>query len=637
MFTADTEIPMSMKETAEKNATEIARVLKGSAITQLGRTGAALLEKHAPKAFTRGTDDAELVDDLAERMTKPVLMPGEKIDFSKPAKSSFAEQVKEAMGFAGDEDKAKAGTLAYLATVPPPLERVQVSVAMLEESPSNPRKTFVGLAELAQSMKKLGQLQAIIVRPLPSGGYQVVAGHRRLRAAKLPDSGIETLAADVRSLTDAQVMEIQLAENLQRSDLSALEEAEGYEWLHTSIGMTVEQIADKLGKTKATVYGRMKLLELSSTCRKALAEGKIPMSVAAPLARCGRQVDQDKALKAILARAENNGGEVNARAEIEWLQKEFTRSMKSPPFSVKDGMLLEGTGPCTTCPKRTTNMPRELFDTRSPPDVCTDVPCFVAKSRATFDQAAKLAAEKHGAKVLSVEEGASIFRFDTLGPDSNLVELDTPTTQDPKRRHWRELFDKLPEEKRPQILVAPDRQLTPRFLIDRKEVTKAIAEETGMKWAVEATSAAPRKTKEERSAAREEKHEAKARTAAALIAIQKIAQSAAKGLAPGEWSILFEAVSSASSWKAEVFEALQVKNFTELDRRIKKAPVQEVIAATLTLALVEGGHCDAEEGYTAELKALAKARGVDLASIEKACLVMPGAAGDEKPKKRAKK
>jgi hypothetical protein len=233
-----------------------------------------------------------------------------------------------------------------------------------------------------------------------------------------------------------------------------------------------------------------------------------------------------------------------------------------------------------------------------------------------------------------------LFRFDTLGPDSNLVELDTPNTADTKRRPWRELLEKLPEDKRPQTLVAPDRQLQPRFLVDRKELTKAIAEETGMKWAVEATSSPARKSKEEREAQREEKHEAKARTAAALIAIQKIAQAASKGLAPGEWSILFEAVSSASSWKAEVFEALQVKSFAELDRRMKKAPVHEVIAATLTLALVEGGHNEADEGYTAELKALAKARGVDLASIEKACLVMPGAAaaGDEKAKaKRGRK
>lgn len=642
----------TIKESAQKNAIEVARVLKGTAITQLGKRGAEALEKHLPGGFegaaagepsgflaraaeeklqkrARGTEDAELVDAPAK------LLPGEKVALDKPAKSSFAEQVRAAMGQPDTEEleaKAKAGTVAFLASMPPPLERAELSVAMLEESPTNPRKTFAGLEELADSMRKLGCLQPIIVRPLPAGGYQVVAGHRRVRAAKL--AKLDTLPAEVRPLTDAQVMEVQLAENLQRSDLSPLEEAEGYEWLHREIGMTVDQIAQKLGRTKATIYGRMKLLDLSPTCRKALAEGKIPMSVAAPLARCGRHVDQEKALKAIRARAENNGGEINARAEVEWLQKEYTRSMKSPPFDVRDEMLLEGTPACTKCPKRTANMPRELFDTK-PADTCTDVPCFLAKSRAHFEAAAKAASDKQGARVMSIEEGAALFRFDTLGPDSNLVELDTPNTADTKRRPWRELLEKLPEEKRPQLVVAPDRNLAPRLLVDRKEITKALADETGMKWAVEATAKAPRKSKEEVEAAREEKRETKARAAAALIAAQKIAAAAAKGPTPGEWAVIFEAVSGASSFRPEVFEALQVKSFAELDKRMRKAAVGEVITATLTLALVESGHLEAEDGFTDELKALAKGRGVDLAAIEKACAVVTPA--DEKPAAKAKR
>lgn len=707
-FTPDPESLMTTtKETAQKNATEITRALRGQPISQTagrmleaamgpdfagatssepsvtgmvatwdeakpGSDRTVVVERNgegeitspkAPKTIegtatrVERTDEAppaarfplggksqdeqctncgaELAKHKRNGATCPPVTP--EVYNSRPVKpgvkppSKFAAEVAAAMNPGGEEaaELARAAMVDFSAPMPPTLERIEVSVSMLEESPSNPRKTFTGLKALGENMVKLGCLQAIIIRPLASG-YQVVAGHRRVRAAK--EAGILTLPADVRNLTDSQVMKVQLAENVQRADLSPLEQAEGLEWLHKTVGLKVEQVASLLGLSMGTVYSRMKLLDLSATCRKALADGKIPMSVAAPLARCGRTVDQDKALKAILARAAANSDEVNARAEVEWLQKEFTRAMKSPPFDPKDAMLLEGTEACTTCPKRTTNMPRELFDQR-PADTCTDVSCFVGKCRATFEAAAA-DAKKKGARIMSVEEGAALFRFDTLGPDSNLVELDAPNTADPKRRPWRELLSKLPDEKRPQVVVAPDRSFAAHQLVDRKELVKALAEETGAKWAVEA-STSKRKSKEEREEAREEKHEARAREAAALTAVTKIAQAAAKGLNAAEWLVLFETVAGASSFRAEVFAALGVENFAQLDKRMKKAQVPELITATLVLALVDGGHTDAEDGYTDEIKALSKARGIDLAAIEKACAVMPG--GEVKPPKGKKK
>lgn len=619
---------MTFKETQESNAREIARALKGKPTTELvGRMieGAVIRE---PGSGTTSPPGDAVVDGEAT-----VVEPA---GAARPATggAKFGDELKKAMGLAPTEeqtDLARDASIAFLASLPPPIEKIEVSVAMLRESPSNPRKTFAGLEKLGQSMLKLGCLQAIIVRPHPDGGYETVEGHRRVRAAALV--GIATLPAEVRSLTDAQVMEVQLTANLQRQGLSPLEEAEGYEWLH-SRGWSVDQIVEKLGGTRATVYGRMKLLDLSASCRKALADDKIPLSVAAPLARCGRHVDQEKALKQILARADDEG-KINAREAVEWLQKEFTRSMKSPPFSVRDEMLVADTPACTKCPKRTINMPRELFDGKVA-DTCTDVPCFVAKSRANFEQKAQELAADKGALIMSIEEGASLFRFETLGPDSNLVELDTPNTSDPQRRSWGTLLEKLPEEKRPQLVVAPDRNLMPRVLIDRKEITKALADETNMKWAVEQSTKPARKTKEEAAEAREEKREAKARAAAALIAAQKIATAAARGgVSAAEWGVLFEVIAGSSSFRPEVMEALKVKSFAELDKQMKRASLPEIIAATLLIALVDSGHLDADDGYSDELKVLARARAVDLSAIEKACSAMTPA--EEKPKGKSRK
>lgn len=694
-----------LEDTAAKNAKEVSRILKGSAVTQLGARGAALLEKHtkatpdvgvfgirtaaevmqerfAGNGEVDGTKAEKTIEgtvtrvkrtDQADEEPEPAkdshLLPGEKIDFrSKPGKVigftpptkpaepdvvTYGDQNEVPVPAAGDRaptlgeqmaaqvdegaELARAGLAIFAAAMPPVHERLELSLSVLEESPTNPRKTFGGIEKLAATMVAYGCLTPLIVRPIDGGPnmpvrYEIVAGHRRFRAA--PIAQLSSLPCEVRLLTDAQVSEIQLTENLQRSDLLPLEQAEGYEALAKK-GLTVEQIAEKIGQSKGTVYGRMKLLALSPLCRKALADGKIPLSVAEPMARSGRHVDQERALKQIRARAENNGGEINAREEIEWLQKEFTRSMKSPPFNAKDSMLVAGEPACTDCPRRTKNMPPELFEGR-PADVCTDVPCFLSKCRANFEAAAE-SAKKEGARVMSFEEGAQLFKHDTLGPDCNLVELDAPNTADPKRRSWRDLLAKLPEEKRPQSVIAPDRNLGAHLLIDRKELTKALAEETGAKWAVEA--APPRKTAAEREAARGEKADQKIREATALAALEKVAAVAStKGMGPLEWSAIYETVAGASSYSGAVMQSLGVDSFAALDAKMKKANPGEVTRVVFLMAAIENKYAAAEDGYSEELKALCKTRGVDLQAIEKATALMISK-GEEpgKAKKKAAK
>lgn len=139
------------------------------------------------------------------------------------------------------------------------------------ESQTERRKHFdkAALGELADSIKTAGLINPVLVRPV-NGHFEIVAGERRFMAAEL--AGVSEIPATVRELTDEQVLEIQLIENLQREGLHPLSEAEGYDKLIRTHGHTAEEIADKLGKSKAYVYARIKLLALGPAARQA----KIP-------------------------------------------------------------------------------------------------------------------------------------------------------------------------------------------------------------------------------------------------------------------------------------------------------------------------------------------------------------------------
>lgn len=163
-------------------------------------------------------------------------------------------------------------------------------VTDITESKSNPRRAMDAhaLAELTDSVRKLGVLQPILVRPLPGivgevVRYELVAGHRRFAAAKAAE--LAYIPATVRKLTDIEVLEIQLVENLQRADLHPLEEAEGYRRLTTIAKMDVARIAERVGRSVAYVYDRLKLLALTKEARKLFLEDRFAAGHAILLAR----------------------------------------------------------------------------------------------------------------------------------------------------------------------------------------------------------------------------------------------------------------------------------------------------------------------------------------------------------------
>jgi len=137
------------------------------------------------------------------------------------------------------------------------------------------------LAELAESIKAQGVMQPILARTLPGGGYEIIAGERRWRAARM--AGLATVPALVKNIADSEALAAALIENIQREDLSPLEEAAGIQRLVQEFGMTHQAIAETLGRSRAAVTNLLRLLDLAPPVRELLAEGRLDMGHARAL------------------------------------------------------------------------------------------------------------------------------------------------------------------------------------------------------------------------------------------------------------------------------------------------------------------------------------------------------------------
>lgn len=164
----------------------------------------------------------------------------------------------------------------------------QIPVAEIVPNPLQPRRDFKQeeLEELRQSLKSSGLLQPITVRLHPAGtGYQLIAGERRWRAAQ--SLGWAQISAVVRQADDSTLLALALVENLQRSDLNPLEEAQGYQRLATEFGLSTAKVAELTGKSRSTVANLVRLLELPSTVQALVRSGELTAGQVRPLLALG--------------------------------------------------------------------------------------------------------------------------------------------------------------------------------------------------------------------------------------------------------------------------------------------------------------------------------------------------------------
>jgi len=150
-----------------------------------------------------------------------------------------------------------------------------VAIDRIRANPRQPRTEFDenALAELAASIRTQGIIQPLLVRRLPDGEYELVAGERRLRAAER--AGLTHVPVFVRDISDRESLELALVENVQRDDLSPLEEATAYQRLMSEFGHTQEQIAERVGKSRPAVANSLRLLRLPDSIKQDLARGRL--------------------------------------------------------------------------------------------------------------------------------------------------------------------------------------------------------------------------------------------------------------------------------------------------------------------------------------------------------------------------
>lgn len=159
----------------------------------------------------------------------------------------------------------------------------KLRIMEIEPNHNQPRKDFdeKALSELAESIEQHGVLQPLVVRPLANGSYQLVAGERRWRAARI--AGLTEVPVVIKELTDEEVIEIAMIENLQREDLNPLEEALGYRYMMDELKITQEQAAEKVGKSRPAVANALRLLKLPNEVQEMVKNNLISPSHARAL------------------------------------------------------------------------------------------------------------------------------------------------------------------------------------------------------------------------------------------------------------------------------------------------------------------------------------------------------------------
>jgi len=318
-----------------------------------------------------------------------------------------------------------------------------VPLTALEESKTNPRRVFdeTALKELAESIRSQGVLSPLLVRPIADHRFEIVAGARRYRAALLAEA--DSVPVRIVPLTDAQALEAQLIENLQRRDVHPLEEAQGFRALLMleEPKYSIEQIAAKTGKSPAYCLQRVKLTELAAAVTEAFAKDEIGIGHALLLAKL-QPAEQEQALAACF-RSDWNGNQSKARRILlpvrhlkEWIEQNILLILKDAPFSKSDSTLNPAAGSCDDCPKRT-GANALLFADIAPQssiDACTDPACYQAKVNGFVKQS--IAAKPKLVQISSAYGTAT--EGSTALPRNKYVEIRTEKPTNEKQRDWPE-------------------------------------------------------------------------------------------------------------------------------------------------------------------------------------------------------
>ena len=370
--------------------------------------------------------------------------------------------------------------------IPLSFETRMLPIEEIKPSLTNPRKHFdeAGLKELESSIRTHGfTLSALIVRPrnnphvivedaecglfyvvelLPDGThkspatavckshgeaqshclnvsvyYELVSGERRWRAAKAV--GLSHVPVSMRTLTDSEVLELQLVENIQRMDLTVMEEAEGYQRLLALRNeanepiYTIKKIAEKTGRSLDTISRRLTLMSLGGDARVAVESGVLPPRTALLIARIPNEAMRKKATKDIL-HPKYQEGPLSLRQATEVIWRDYIQDLRGAPFSQEDagllpllinelGMRIEG-GACVDCPFKAANLQGDEAVPKQQHNNCLNPPCYARKREVGWQEWMKSEAGPKRTP-LKEEECEKIYTFgDQLNWSSGYVDLE---------------------------------------------------------------------------------------------------------------------------------------------------------------------------------------------------------------------
>jgi ParB family transcriptional regulator, chromosome partitioning protein len=255
-------------------------------------------------------------------------------------------------------------------------------VAQLQESATNPRRRFDAraLEELAASFRTQGVLQPLLVRTLDENLYEVVAGARRLRAARMAE--LDAVPVRVREMSDAEAIEAQAIENLQREEIHPLEEALAYRNMLDldAARYSVASIAEKVGKTPAYITQRLKLTDLIEPVAQAFLDDQIGVGHALEIAKL-QPSEQEKAFSAAFNNSWVGGTQTRVLLPIKslttWVEQNILLELGTVPFDKSDETLVPEAGSCDNCLKRTGVNTLLFGDALG--DSCTDAACYNGK------------------------------------------------------------------------------------------------------------------------------------------------------------------------------------------------------------------------------------------------------------------
>jgi ParB family chromosome partitioning protein len=270
-------------------------------------------------------------------------------------------------------------------TVQTQSEYRDLPIDWLIESTTNPRQTFEedAMQELAASIREHGVLQPLLVRPHGERRFEIVFGARRYRGAAMAEK--ETVPVCIREMTDAQVLEAQLVENLQRQDVHPLHEAQGFAALLRleEPKYSIELIAAKCGKQPGYIASRLRLTELAPAAVEAFTKDEIGLGHALLLAKLPSE-QQEEALTECWQESYANGSKAKrillpVRHLREWIERNILLELGTAPFSKEDATLVPEAGSCLDCAKRTGHNTLLFEGIAAQHDSCSDPACYAAK------------------------------------------------------------------------------------------------------------------------------------------------------------------------------------------------------------------------------------------------------------------